>query len=67
MHRNHYQGQTGDAVNAALSAAGFNLRKLLAFFLPFLAGTLLLLKSAWCWSPIGKPAHATRRTPLFQG
>ena len=33
MHRNHYQGQTGDAVNATLSAAGFNLRKLLAFFL----------------------------------
>ena len=33
MNRNHYQGQSGDAVNALLSAAGFNLRKLLAFFL----------------------------------
>ena len=33
MHRNHYQGPTGDAVNATLSATGFNLRKLLAFFL----------------------------------
>ena len=32
MHRNHYQGQSGDAINATLSAAGFNFRKLLAFF-----------------------------------
>ena len=26
MNRNHYLGQTGDAINATLSAAGFNLR-----------------------------------------
>lgn len=33
MNRNHYQGTAGDAVNATLSAAGFNFRKLPAFFL----------------------------------
>lgn len=33
MKRNHYQGQSGDAINAHLGAAGFNLRTLLAFFL----------------------------------
>ncbi len=59
MSRNHYRGQSGDAVNATLSAAGFNLRKLLAFFLDFFAGTILPPKSAWPWSLIGKPAHAT--------
>ncbi len=59
MSRNHYQGQAGDAVNGTLSAAGFNLRKLLAFFLAFFAGALLLFKSAWPRPFIGKPAHAT--------
>ncbi len=33
MSRNHYQGELGDAINALLSAARFNLRLLLAFFL----------------------------------
>ncbi len=33
MNRNHYKGVVGDAINATLSATGFNLRKLLAFFL----------------------------------
>ena len=59
MSRNHYQGQTGDAVNATLSAAGFNFRKLLAFFSPFFAGTLLPFISACSWPFIAKPAHAT--------
>ncbi len=59
MSRNHYQGQSGDAVNATLSAAGFNLRMLLAFFLAFFAGALLPFKSACSLSFIGKPAHAT--------
>ena len=58
MNRNHYLGQTGDAINATLSAAGFNLRKLLAFFLAFLADVLLLHESACSASCIGKPAHA---------
>jgi IS5 family transposase len=59
MSRNHYQGQSGDAVNATLSAAGFNLRKLLAFFLIFLAGALLPFKSEWPRSVVGKPACVT--------
>ncbi len=59
MTRNHYRGQEGDAVNAILSAAGFNLRKLLVFFFAFFAGALLSIKSGWSWSFIGKPAHAT--------
>ena len=59
MTRNHYKGQSGDAVNATLSAAGFNLRKLLAFFLSFFAGALLPLNSEWPSSLIGKLAHAT--------
>ena len=32
MNRTPYKGVEGDAVNATLSTAGFNLRKLLAFF-----------------------------------
>ncbi len=59
MHRNHYQGQTGDAVNATLSAAGFNLRKLLAFFLPFLCKAVFALRLAFYRVTITKPAHAT--------
>jgi len=30
LHRNHLKGQTGDKINAVLSAAGYNFRKLLA-------------------------------------
>jgi len=46
MDRNHYRGQTGDAVNATLSATGFNLRKLLAFFLRLLLGRVFALRFA---------------------
>ncbi len=46
MQRNHYQGITGDAVNATLSAAGFNFRKLLAFFLRWISEALVSLKFA---------------------
>ncbi len=30
LHRNHLKGQAGDKINAVLSAAGYNFRKLLA-------------------------------------
>ncbi len=46
MNRNHYQGQTGDAVNATLSATGFNFRKLLSFFLRLLLGRVFALRRA---------------------
>jgi IS5 family transposase len=46
MNRNHYQGQVGDAVNATLSATGFNLRKLLAFFLRWILGRFFALQFA---------------------
>lgn len=44
MNRNHYQGRVGDAVNATLSAAGFNLRKLLIFFFALLSELLSSLR-----------------------
>jgi IS5 family transposase len=44
MNRNHYKGVPGDAINATLSAAGFNLRKLLAFFLRLLLGRVFALQ-----------------------
>ena len=46
LNRNHYKGQSGDAVTATLSAAGFNLRKLLAFFLRLLLGRVFALRLA---------------------
>jgi len=44
MNRNHYKGVAGDAINAILSAAGFNLGKLLAFFLRLLLGRVFALQ-----------------------
>ena len=46
MHRNHYKGMAGDSINATLSATGFNLRKLLAFFLRLLLGRVFALRFA---------------------
>ena len=59
MSRNHYRGQTGDAINATLSAAGFNLRKLLAFLLRLFARVLFALKRAGAGYHFTAPAHAT--------
>jgi len=58
MNRNHYLGETGDAVSALLSACGFNLRKLLAFFLRLLFGRFFALRIAFCWSLKTKTAFA---------
>ncbi|MCH8842180.1 MAG: IS5 family transposase [SAR324 cluster bacterium] len=58
MNRNHYRGQQGDAANALLSAAGFNLRKLLAFFLRLFARVLFALKHAGAGYHFTPPAHA---------
>ncbi len=46
MNRNHYKGVAGDAVNAILSATGFNFRKLLAFFLRLFLGRDFALRFA---------------------
>ena len=59
MNRNHYRGEQGDAANALLSAAGFNLRKLLAFFLALLFKAIFALRLAFHGLTIAKPAHAT--------
>ena len=58
MNRNHYRGQQGDAANALLNAAGFNLRKLLAFFLRLFARVLFALKHAGAGYHFTPPAHA---------
>ncbi len=58
MNRNHYQGQTGDVVNATLSATGFNLRKLLAFFLRLILRTLFAFRRAASGCFIARSAHA---------
>ena len=58
MGRNHYQGQSGDAINAVLSAVGFNLRKLLAFFLRLLPGAIRALCRDWPRLFDPKPALA---------
>ena len=57
MNRNHYLGQTGDAINATLSAAGFNLRKLLAFFLRLFVERLIALNRASAGCRLATPAH----------
>ena len=54
MSRNHYQGESGDAINALLSAAGFNLRKLLAFFLRWILQAFSALIFA------GRKSYATK-------
>lgn len=59
MNRNHYQGQTGDAVNATLSAAGFNLRKLLAFFLRLLLERVFAFRFVEFWSIGTKSTYAS--------
>ena len=52
MNRNHYKGLAGDAINVILSATGFNLRKLLAFFLRLLLGSDFAFRFA-CLRGIG--------------
>ncbi|MCH8882250.1 MAG: IS5 family transposase, partial [SAR324 cluster bacterium] len=59
MNRNQYRGEQGDAANALLSAAGFNLRKLLAFFWALLFKVVFALRLAFYRLTITKPAHVT--------
>ena len=59
MNRNHYRGEQGNAANALLSAAGFNLRKLLAFFLALLLKAVFALRFSFYCLTITKPAHVT--------
>lgn len=71
MNRNHYRGEQGDAANALLSAAGFNLRKLLAFFLClFSAGVLAkltaLIPKMTPEYPLTQRIHRTRFHTLGQ-
>ena len=58
MNRNHYRGEQGDAANALLSAAGFNLRKLLAFFLCLFSRQMFALQRATARHHFTAPAHA---------
>ena len=58
MNRNHYRGQQGDAANALLSAAGINLRKLLAFFLRLFSRVLFALQRAAARHHFTAPARA---------
>ncbi len=58
MHRNPYKGMAGDAINATLSAAGFNFRKLLAFFLRLLLGRVFALRMAGFHTIGTKPTFA---------
>ena len=58
MHRNHYKGMAGDSINATLSAAGFNFRKLLAFFLRLLLGRVFALRMAGFHTIGTKPTFA---------
>ena len=46
MHRNHNKGVAGDSINATLSAPGFNLGKLPAFFLRLHLGRVFDLRFA---------------------
>ena len=46
MNRNHYKGVAGDSINATLSATGFNLGKLLAFFLRLILGRVFAFRFA---------------------
>ncbi len=49
MGRNYLAGQAGDAINAVLAAAGYNFRRLLAWF-------NLLLSAIWiAISPANAP------------
>ena len=46
MNRNHYKGVAGDSINATLSATGFNLGKLLAFFSTLILGRVFAFRFA---------------------
>ena len=59
MHRNHYKGVVGDSINATLSAAGFNFRKLLSFFSTRLLGRVFALRLATFRSIGTKSAFAS--------
>jgi IS5 family transposase len=43
MRRNHLKGQMGDAINAVMAAAGYNLRWLLRWMAAFLAFVSMLM------------------------
>ncbi len=54
MGRNYLAGQAGDAINAVLAAAGYNFRRLLAWF-------NLLLSAIWiAISPRKRPGNTLR-------
>jgi hypothetical protein len=46
MGRNYLAGQEGDAINAVLTAAGYNFRRLLAWLAILLAAVLIVITRA---------------------
>jgi IS5 family transposase len=53
MGRNYLAGQAGDAINAVLAAAGYNFRRLMAWFSVLLSAIWIALTAQSC----SKPGH----------
>ena len=52
MGRNYLAGAAGDAINAVLAAAGYNFRRLLAWFSLLLSAIWIALTAQSCPQPV---------------